>query len=257
MKIDDSYFDDQYLEIWEKNPNRKISDLFKAVELGSSNIKVQIWVLSVFLQLFKEQLLDIKKKHFENPNLNVLDTENDYWYNWLKDYSIKESLIFNQSREDFEKSYRKFCYSEDIDYENDYKSDYEFLSKYYELNIESIENEISKLELETGSEDQQEVTPETAKQPDKIVLKQGRPKDSKYEKKIIVLDLLETALNLKKKGHKLYLQKNYHNTLIRAFHYYYKHISKAKDKLSKLTLDDIQQIRDADIKKAKNKESKK
>lgn len=91
-------------------------------------------------------------------------------------------------------------------------------------------------ELETGSEDQQE-------QPDKIVLKRGRKKDTDLEKRIIVLDRLETALKLKEKGHKLYLQENYHSTLTRDFKYFYEHISKAKDKLSKLKIEDIEKAK--------------
>jgi hypothetical protein len=131
----------------------------------------------------------------------------------------------------------------------------EYLVKFYQSEIYTIETDIEclKLELETGSE--QEVTPETATQPK--AKPKGRPKDTDYEKRIIVLDILETALNLKKRGFKLYLQSNYHTTLIRAFHYYHKNISQAKDKLSKLTLEDIQQIKDADIKKTKNTKNKK
>ena len=138
MKKDD-IFDDQYIEkLYSNNPIAKISDLLKAIELGSSNTKVQIWMLNVVLHTYKEMLLDVKKKNFENPNLNLLDTENDFWYNWSKSYCEKKGIEFKQSREDYEKSFRKFCYEEDIDYKNDYKNDYEFLSKFYELNIESI-----------------------------------------------------------------------------------------------------------------------
>jgi hypothetical protein len=255
MNKDKEYvFDTQYLDkLYSENPNPKITEVLKAVEQGSYSWKAQLKMLKMLLSSYKDELLDIKRIKIENPNLNLLDTDNDRWYNWLKNDCKKKGIEYKESREDYEKEFRKHCYEEGIDYDSECKSDFEFITELFEYEIECIDNEIKKIETlyltETGSE--QEVTPETATQPEKVILKRGRPKVREYEQKIIAFEVLETAIKTR-------IEKNYpvrsltnYCTLLKYCKRYF------KKGLSELTIDDIEQERAKSKKKAKSKNNKK
>ena len=216
----------------ETNLNADIFNLIEFIYLNTENLKERLYLTKYLLNSNKSLMTNLQ--YF----LTLEQDKKNESIEHLKGLYYNPETLENYMNTSIKKGKNK---SEHINILT------KFFTELYQNNIEFLKTEIESIELEIessdyafGSEDQQK---QPDQQPDKIVLKRGRKKDSDLEKRIIVLDRLETALKLKEKGHKLYLQENYHSTLTRDFKYFYDNISKAKDKLSKLKIEDIEKAK--------------